>query len=76
MQPSVDIELSKYWVLLSAEQKQSLLQVIKSFITDQEKISIQQYNQELAEVEAEYQNGNHITSDEMLKLIRQWQYIS
>ena len=35
MQPSVDIELSKYWVLLSAEQKQSLLQVIKSFITDQ-----------------------------------------
>ena len=58
MQPSVDIELSKYWVLLSAEQKQSLLQVIKSFITDQEKISIQQYNQELAEVEAEYQNGN------------------
>ena len=73
MQPSVDIELSKYWVLLSAEQKQSLLQVIKSFITDQEKISIQQYNQELAEVEAEYQNGNHITSDEMLKLIRQWQ---
>lgn len=73
MQPSVDIELSKYWVLLSAEQKQSLLQVIKSFITDQEKISIQQYNQELAEVEAEYQNGNHITSDEMLKLIKQWQ---
>ena len=73
MQPSVDIELSKYWVLLSAEQKQSLLQVIKSFITDQEKISIQQYNQELAEVEAEYQNGNHITSDEMLKLIQQWQ---
>lgn len=73
MQASVDIELSKYWVLLSAEQKQSLLQVIKSFITDQEKISIQQYNQELAKAEAEYQNGNHITSDEMLKLIKQWQ---
>lgn len=48
MQASVDIELSKYWVLLSAEQKQSLLQVIKSFITDQGKISIQQSNQELA----------------------------
>ncbi|MBP7109099.1 MAG: hypothetical protein KBA90_11125 [Chitinophagaceae bacterium] len=73
MQASVDIELSKYWVLLSAEQKQSLLQVIKSFIADQEKISIQQYNQELAEAEAEYQKGDFITSDEMLKLIRQWQ---
>ena len=67
MQASVDIELSKYWVLLSAEQKQSLLQVIKSFIADQEKISIQQYNQELAEAEAEYQKGDFITSDEMLK---------
>lgn len=73
MQASVDIELSKYWVLLSAEQKQSLLQVIKSFITDQEKISIQQYNQELAEAEAEYQKGDYITSDEMLKLVQQWQ---
>lgn len=73
MQASVDIELSKYWVLLSAEQKQSLLQVIKSFITDQGKISIQQYNQELAEAEADYQKGDHITSDEMLKLIQQWQ---
>lgn len=73
MQASVDIELSKYWVLLSAEQKQSLLQVIKSFIADQEKISIKQYNEELAEAESEYQKGDHITSDEMLKLIRQWQ---
>ena len=57
MQPSVDIELSKYWVLLSAEQKQSLLQVIKSFITDQEKISIQQYNQELAEARGRNQSA-------------------
>ena len=68
-----DIELSKYWALLSPVQKKSLLQVIKSFMQTQERISTQQYNQELAEAEEEYQAGNHITSDEMLKLIRQWQ---
>ena len=69
---SLDIELSKYWALLSPEQKKSLLEVIKSFIQSPERISIEQYNQELAEAEAEYQAGDYITSDEMLKLIRQW----
>lgn len=70
---SADIELSKYWVLLSPVQKKSLLEVIKSFIEPQESINIEQYNQELAEAETEYQAGDYISSDEMLKLIRQWQ---
>lgn len=66
-----DIELSKYWPLLSTKQKRSLLELIKSF-SQPGRVSIEQYNQELAEAEAEYEAGEHITSDEMLKLIRQW----
>ena len=69
---SLDIELSKYWSLLSPAQKKSLLEVIKSFVQSPDRISLEQYNQELAEAESEYQAGNHITSEEMLKLIRQW----
>lgn len=69
---SLDIELSKYWSLLTPVQKESLLSVIKSFVQSPERISLEQYNQELAEAEAEYQAGNHISSEEMLKLIRQW----
>jgi hypothetical protein len=69
---SLDIELSKYWSLLTPVQKESLLGVIKSFVQSSERISPEQYNQELAEAEAEYQAGNYITSEEMLKLIRQW----
>ena len=69
---SLDIELSKYWPLLTPVQKESLLGVIKSFIQFPERISLQQYNKELAEAEAEYKAGDHITSEEMLKLIRQW----
>lgn len=66
-----DIELSKYWPSLSAKQKKSLLELIKSF-SQPGRISAEQYNKELAEAEAEYKAGEHITSDEMLKLIRQW----
>ncbi len=73
MHSSADVELSKYWVLLSPDQKDSLIQVIKSFINDRERVSLEQYNQELGEAEAEYQAGNYISSDEMLRLIRQWQ---
>ena len=58
--------------MLSPVQKKSLLGVIKSFVQSPERISSEQYNQELAEAEAEYHAVNHITSEEMLKLIRQW----
>jgi hypothetical protein len=68
----LDIELSKYWPSLSPKQKKSLLELIKSFSNQPEQISIEQYNQELAEAEAEYETGNYITSDDMLKLIHQW----
>ncbi len=69
---SLDIELSKYWSLLTPVQKESLLGVIKSFVQSTETINLEKYNQELEEAEAEYQGGNYITSDEMLKLLRQW----
>jgi len=69
---SLDIELSQYWSKLTPLQKKSLLAVIKSFTEKTGTISVEQYNQELADAEEEYQQGNHISSDEMLELIRKW----
>ncbi len=69
---ALDIELSKYWSLLTPVQKASLIDVTKSFLPSPENINLQQYNQELAEAEAEYKAGNYISSDEMLQLIRKW----
>ncbi len=69
---SFDIEFSRYWATLSQDQKKSLLEVIKSFIQPSGRISLEQYNKELSEAESEYEAGNHISSEEMLKLIRQW----
>lgn len=68
----LDIEFSKYWTHLSVSQKQSLLNLIKSFSGEVEAISTEQYNQELADAETEYESGNFITQEEMLNLIRKW----
>jgi hypothetical protein len=69
---ALDIELSKYWSQLTPIQKKSLLGVIKSFTENPVRISVEQYNHELSEAEDEYQQGQHISSDEMLELIRKW----
>ena len=69
---ALDIELSKYWPQLTPAQKKLLLDMIKAFMPAPEKISKETYNKELSEAEAEYKAGDHITSEEMLKLIRQW----
>jgi len=68
----LDLELGEYWPRLTPVQKESLLGVIKSFLQFPEKISLEQYNQELSEAEAEYKAGNHISADEMLQLIHKW----
>ncbi len=68
----LDVELSEYWVKLTPEQKASLLDFIKSFLQSSQKTDVHQYNQELAEAEAEYKSGNYISSEEMLQLIKKW----
>ena len=68
---SLDIEFSKYWSKLTPIQKQSLLSVVKSFV-EEDLISIEDYNKELQEGEAQYQTGDYITQEEMLKLIEKW----
>jgi hypothetical protein len=118
----LDIELSKYWSLLSPAQKESLLSIIKSFIQSSEtknqqlqessaiynskgeslllemlqqltseqkealinlvesfgieipgqRISIEQYNKELEESEAEFEKGEFLSHEEMLAMSKKW----
>lgn len=71
----LDKQIADYLPLLGDEEKRSLVSVIKSFIHLREAenpISIEQYNRELAEAEAAYENGDHITHEQMKNKIRQW----
>ena len=76
MAQALDNEILKYLPLLGNEEKKSLLSVIKSFLSlknDSESLSIEQYNAEIRESEAEYEKGNYITQDAMKKKVEQWQ---
>jgi len=76
MAQALDNEILKYLPLLGNEEKKSLLSVIKSFLSlknDSESLSIEQYNAEIRESEAEYEKGNYITHDAMKKKVEQWQ---
>ena len=63
---SADIELSKYWALLSTDQKKGLLEVVKSFIQPEEETGLQ-----LQEQEATYETDNSTISKIILSLNQQ-----
>lgn len=60
---SLDIELSKYWALLSPEQKKSLLEVIKSFVQSDEYAKLT-----LQEPEAEFSAADFNLSKILMQL--------
>jgi predicted transcriptional regulator len=70
----IDKELIRYIDLLNLTQKKSLLSVIKSFLQpgEQKSISIEMYNQEIADAEAEIERGESFTHDEVIKISENW----
>lgn len=73
---ALDRQILESLPLLGEEEKQSIIGVIKSFIHLREdvspRISIEEYNKELAEAEAEYEKGDYISQKEMKKIIEDW----
>lgn len=72
----LDKQILEYLPLLGNEEKKSLLSVIKSFVSLRKEIpahlSIEEYNQEINEAEAEYGRGDYISHEEMKKQVKQW----
>lgn len=119
---SLDIELSKYWSLLTPVQKKSLIELIQTFLkspetktlelqepepfyysgdggvpmeilqqltpvqkealitliasfgidTGPKRITIEQYNKELDEAEAEFERGEVFTHEEVIAMSKKW----
>jgi len=74
---AIDKELIYYFTQLDDQQKRSLLEMIKTFLNPANKqpsgISVEEYNNELQEAEAEYERGEYISHEEMLKQIGKWE---
>jgi hypothetical protein len=73
---TIDKELEHYVGLLDEPQKKSLLDMIKTFLDPTSEhlggMTIEEYNQELMEAEAEYQRGEYISHEQMKKEIEEW----
>jgi predicted transcriptional regulator len=76
MPQTTDQQLQYYLAQLNEAEKKSLLQMLQTFLTGRketvERISIEQYNREIEEAEAEYDRGEYITHEEMVKRLKQW----
>ena len=76
MSKSLDLELYHYFLQLNEVEKKSVLQLLKTFLKERkqnpERITLEQYNKELNEAEAEYEKGDYISHEEMVKQMKQW----
>jgi len=73
--PNIQQEMMQYFMQLNDKEKRSVLQMIKTFLQGKKdgpskRISIEQYNQELAEAEAEYERGEFVEHEEVLKMLK------
>lgn len=76
MANTVEQELARYFTQMSDEEKQGVLQMIKAFLKRQsntaERISIQQYNEELRMSEAQIEAGQFTTQEDLEKEMKNW----
>ncbi|GAB2815645.1 hypothetical protein [Ferruginibacter profundus] len=65
----------KLHAFIDAMEEKKALAIYTLFreeIEQDEHINVEQYNQELAEAEAEYEKGEYVTHEEMVKQIKKW----
>lgn len=71
----IDKEIIDFLPLLGKEENQTLLSVIKSFMhlkSESNRISIEQYNQEIEASEKEYEEESYVTHNAFKREIDQW----
>ena len=71
MANTIDQELNKYFTQLNEAEKKSVLQMLKTFIqgrnSSPNRISIEQYNEEIDNALAEAEVGDYISQEELEK---------
>lgn len=73
---TLDQKMYNYFMQLNEAEKKSVVQMIKTFLQSKkaapERMSIEQYNKEIEASEAEIENGESYTHEEVVKLSKQW----
>ncbi|MBU0533166.1 hypothetical protein KKB44_06760 [Candidatus Micrarchaeota archaeon] len=69
---SIDKEFLAYFVLLSEPQKESLLSLVKSFVSKEGRITVKAYNEELEAAENRIAEGKYTEHTDLEKESEQW----
>lgn len=76
MANTIDQELYQFIMQLNELEKQSVLHMLKTFVNGRargpERITIEQYNQELEESEKEIEAGHFTTQEDLEKEMEKW----
>ena len=76
MNTTLDQELFGYILRLDEDQKNSVLQMLKSFVKGSEngsgRISIEQYNKEIDEAIERVKAGEYYTHEEVERMAKDW----
>lgn len=72
----IEREMLNYFTQLNDAEKRSVVQMLKTFIKgrkdSEQSVTLEQYNAELREAEAEYEKGDYVTHEQLLKSIEKW----
>ncbi len=72
---AIDKEMYSYFVQLTDVEKKSVLQMVKGLLHEEhsdERITIEQYNREIAEDEAEIERGEGISHEDVVRISEGW----
>ncbi len=76
MATALERELLQYIVQLNEAEKKSVLQMLKTFVKGREiqltRISIEQYNKEIADAIARVEAGDFYTQEEIEQMAKNW----
>lgn len=64
---SIDKEFLTYFMQLNKTQKRSLLTLVKSFLSKENRVSVQKYNEELEAALDRIKSGHYTTQNEVEK---------
>lgn len=65
-------KLADYMHVADDKKVKAMYALLLNDIEQNEYISAEQYNKELAEAEAEYEKGESVTQEAMLKKVKEW----
>lgn len=72
---TIDEEMNNYFMQLNEAEKKSVVQMIKTFLQsrqESEHMSIEQYNKEIEDAEAEIERGESYSHEEVVEISKQW----